>query len=122
MSDRMGSYGLIGLLFCRPVGGAAEWEIDTWLMSCRTLGRQMEKFMFDRLVEAAVERGVRRIVGVYKPTPKNGLVKELYDQMGFRRIGEDAAEVRYELDVPSTPAVTATHVCNVTGRGSVAKL
>ena len=32
-----------------------EWEIDTWLMSCRTLGRQMEKFMFDRLADAAIK-------------------------------------------------------------------
>ena len=56
MSDRMGSYGLIGVLFCRPADRGDIWEIDTWLMSCRALGRQMEKFMFDRLVEAAVER------------------------------------------------------------------
>ena len=37
------------------------WEIDTWLMSCRVLGRQMEKFMFDRLVEAARGQGIREI-------------------------------------------------------------
>lgn len=114
MSDRMGSYGLIGVLCCRPADRGDTWEIDTWLMSCRTLGRQMEKFMFDRLVEAAVERRIGRIVGVYRPTAKNGLVKELYDQMGFRRVGEGGDEVRYELDVPATPLVTATHVRNVT--------
>jgi FkbH-like protein len=113
MSDRMGSYGLIGLLCCRPADRGI-WEIDTWLMSCRTLGRQMEKFMFDRLIEAAVERRVDHIVGVYLPTAKNGLVKELYDQMGFRRIRESGDEVRYELDVPATPAITAIHVRNVT--------
>jgi FkbH-like protein len=113
MSDRMGSYGLIGVLFCRPADSGA-WEIDTWLMSCRTLGRQMEKFMFDRLVEAAVERRIRRIVGVYRPTAKNGLVKELYDQLGFRRVSETDEAVRYELEVPVTPAITATHVRNVT--------
>lgn len=114
MSDRMASYGLIGVLFCRPADPAGSWEIDTWLMSCRTLGRQMEKFMFDRLVEAAAARGIRRIVGVYRPTAKNGLVKELYDQMGFRRICESAEELRYELEVPATPQVTATHVRNIT--------
>jgi FkbH-like protein len=114
MSDRMGSYGLIGVLCCRPADRGDTWEIDTWLMSCRTLGRQMEKFMFDRLVEAAVERRISRIVGVYRPTAKNGLVKEVYDQMGFGRVGEGGDEVRYELDVPATHLVTATHVRNVT--------
>ena len=121
MSDRMGSYGLIGVLICRPADPGSAWEIDTWLMSCRTLGRQMEKFMFDRLVEAAVERRIKRIVGVYLPTAKNGLVKELYDQMGFRRFAESADEVRYEFDVPATPAVTATHVRNVSATTTGAK-
>ena len=120
--DRMGSYGLIGVLCCRPADRGGTWEIDTWLMSCRTLGRQMEKFMFDRLVEAAVERRIGRIVGVYRPTAKNGLVKELYDRMGFRRAGESGDEVRYELDVPATPVVTATHVRNVTVSAAAARL
>lgn len=119
MSDRMGSYGLIGVLCCRLADRGGTWEIDTLLMSCRILGRQMEKFMFDRLVEAAVERSVVRIVGVYRPTAKNGLVKELYDQMGFKRIGESGNEVRYELDVPATPVITATHVLNVTASATV---
>ena len=114
MSDRMGSYGLIGVLCCRPADRGGTWEIETWLMSCRTLGRQMEKFMFDRLVDAAVGRRIGRIVGVYRPTAKNGLVKDLYDQMGFRRVGDSGDEVRYELDVPATPVITATHVRNVT--------
>jgi FkbH-like protein len=121
MSDRMGSYGLIGVLLCRPADRSDTWEIDTLLMSCRTLGRQMEKFMMDRLLEAAVGRRIRRIVGVYRPTAKNGLVKELYDQMGFRRVGEDADELRYELEVPATLPVTATHVRDVTAYPRMAR-
>lgn len=113
MSDRMGSYGLIGVLICRPSGVDA-WEIDTWLMSCRTLGRQMEKFMFDRLVEAAARRRIGRIIGLYRPTPKNALVRELYDQLGFRRVEDGGDAARYELDVPAVPAITATHVRNLT--------
>ena len=47
MADRFGSYGLIGVILCRTRDDLRAWEIDLWLMSCRTLGRQMEKFMFD---------------------------------------------------------------------------
>ncbi|MGP8243490.1 MAG: HAD-IIIC family phosphatase [Bryobacteraceae bacterium] len=112
LSDRMGSYGLIGVLCCRPAAGGA-WEIDTWLMSCRTLGRQMERFMFDRLIEASAARGLARIVGLYRPTAKNGLVRELYDRMGFRRVGESGEEVRYEFEMPPVPVATATHVRNI---------
>jgi predicted enzyme involved in methoxymalonyl-ACP biosynthesis len=108
----MGDYGLIGVIFCRS-GGRGAWEIDTWLMSCRVLGRQMEKFMFDRLIEAAQAAGIDRIVGVFRPTAKNVLVRDLYDHLGFVRIGESAGEVRYELQVPREHIMTATHVRNV---------
>ena len=106
MSDRMGSYGLIGVLFCRPTDCA--WEIDTWLMSCRALGRRMEKFMFDRLVEAAIERRISRIVGVYRPTPKNALVQDLYGKLAFRRIASTEEEVRYELQLHHVGYVVAS--------------
>jgi FkbH-like protein len=113
MADCLGSYGLIGVLFCKPGAGDRSWEIDAWLMSCRTLGRQMEKFMFDRMLEAAQRRGIARIEGVYRPTKKNSMVSRLYDDFGFRRAAESADEVRYEFAVPESPAITATHVRNV---------
>jgi FkbH-like protein len=116
MSDRMGSYGLIGVLFCVPGAETSEWEIDTWLMSCRTLGRQMEKFMFDRLADAAVEAGIRRITGVYRPTQKNVLVRELFDQLGFTRVSESPEEIRYVWSVPEVHTPTATHVRDVSTR------
>jgi FkbH-like protein len=119
LSDRMDSYGLIGVLLCRAISRDA-WEVDTWLMSCRALGRQMEKFMFDRMIEAAIARGVKRIVGVYRSTAKNDLVEELYDQVGFRRVSEAQDEVRYELKVPETLIVSATHIRNVTAHLQVA--
>ncbi len=111
LSDRMGDYGLIGVVFCRPNETGA-WEIDTWLMSCRVLGRQMEKFMFDRLVEAAQERGIRELAGIFRPTAKNGLVRDLYDQLGFARASESTEEVRYKLAVPANTIRVATHVRN----------
>lgn len=112
LSDRMDSYGLIGVVICRATAGD-KWEIDTWLMSCRALGRQMEKFMFDRMIEAAIARRITAVTAVYRVTAKNGLVKELYDQLGFRRLGADAEQVRYELEIPASLLVTATHVRNV---------
>jgi FkbH-like protein len=112
LSDRMGSYGLIGLIFC--VGtGPNDWEIDTWLMSCRVLGRQMERFMLDRMVEAAASMGVRKITGIYRPTGKNNLVADLYTKLGFSKTGETSEETRYEIAVPDKPVATATHIRNV---------
>jgi FkbH-like protein len=121
MSDCLGSYGLIGVLFCKPGVDDRSWEIDTWLMSCRTLGRQMEKFMFDRVLEAARRRGIERIAGVYRPTKKNAMVSRLYDGLGFRRAAETGDELRYELDVAESRAITATHVRNASTAAGVTR-
>lgn len=60
--DRFGDNGLIGVMIAKKDAGDSDvWEIDTWLMSCRVIGRQLEKFMLATLVEAAKSRGVREI-------------------------------------------------------------
>jgi len=112
LTDRMGDYGLIGVILCVPGSNPREWEIDTWLMSCRVLGRQLENFMFDRLIEAAQTAGVREIAGVYRPTAKNGLVTELFDQLGFEKLAVTEHETRYRMAVPSEVVCTAVHVRN----------
>jgi predicted enzyme involved in methoxymalonyl-ACP biosynthesis len=58
-------------------------RIDTWLMSCRVLGRKVEEAVLDELVRAARERGVRRLVGTYLPTERNKLVEDFYGRLGF---------------------------------------
>jgi predicted enzyme involved in methoxymalonyl-ACP biosynthesis len=69
--------------------------------------------MFDRLLDAAREREVRTLIGIYRPTAKNKMVAGLYDQFGFRRVSETAEETRYELSVPLARGVTATQVRDV---------
>jgi FkbH-like protein len=120
LSDRMGDYGLIGVLFCKPTGEDAEWEVDTWLMSCRALGREMENFMFDRLVEAAQQRAIRRIVGIYQATAKNKLVADLYPRFGFTPITSASSDqLRYVLYVPEGSVRAATHIHDVSVRSLV---
>src|SRR5215510_6718578 len=51
LQDRFGDYGIIGVMFAPPVDRHS-WEIDTWLMSCRVLRRDVERFMLDRLIDA----------------------------------------------------------------------
>jgi predicted enzyme involved in methoxymalonyl-ACP biosynthesis len=75
------------------VASADAWEIDTFLMSCRVIGRRMEDYMMAVLLDAARERGVQRVVGRYVPTAKNGMVAKLYERLGFEAaptLGEGA--------------------------------
>ena len=110
LSDRMGDYGLIAVVLCVPDGSKAAWEIDTWLLSCRAMGRQMERFMFDRLVEAAQAHGIRQITGVYRPTEKNAVVAGLYEELGFTRVDSAEGEQRYMFAVPAHAVRTSAHI------------
>lgn len=59
VQDRFGSYGLTGVVIFRCEGGAL--VVDTFLLSCRALGRGVEHRMVARLGEIAVERGLARV-------------------------------------------------------------
>ena len=53
-------------------------------MSCRVLKRGVEFFMLNEIVELAKQQGCNKIVGEYLPTPKNALVKDHYEKLGFQ--------------------------------------
>jgi FkbH-like protein len=115
LEDRYGDYGIIGVMFCVPGEGAC-WEIDTWLMSCRVLRRDVEKFMMDSVIAAARADGIERLVGAYIPTEKNGQVADLYPSLGFTAFGADPG--RYVLDVrtvegPYTTAIQSARMATV---------
>jgi len=105
--DRFGDHGLVAVLIGVP-GGDGAFRIDTWLMSCRVIGRTVEQFCFRALRERALALGHRRIAGEYIPSAKNALVAELYDTLGLRRVAETPGKaVLYELDLDaSEPPVT----------------
>jgi FkbH-like protein len=88
LRDRLGDYGLISALIARRRGAA--FEIDTWLMSCRVLGRGVEKLAFNRLLAAARAAGATELVGRYLPTAKNAPVKELLPSLGFKAAADGA--------------------------------
>jgi len=82
LKDKYGDYGLIAALFLEK--REKELFIDNWIMSCRVLKRGMEKFTLNHLVDFAKTMGCNKIVGEYLPTPKNALVKDHYQDLGFK--------------------------------------
>jgi FkbH-like protein len=83
--DAFGDNGMISVVICRP-RDAATWEIDTWLMSCRVLGRRVENMVLREIVEHARARGIARLVGLYRPTERNGMVRDHYRKLGFTAV------------------------------------
>ncbi len=86
--------------------------IDTWLMSCRVLGRQVEPTTLNLIAQEAAKLGARRLVGEYIPTKKNGMVKDHYARLGFTVMqADEAGGNRNVLDLAGfTPAETFIHV------------
>ncbi len=66
LNDRFGDHGLISIVIGQKVDGAM--KIDTWLMSCRVLKRQVEEEVLNELVRLAKLRGCQRLEGIYLPT------------------------------------------------------
>jgi FkbH-like protein len=109
--DRFGDNGIIGIVIGR-MDGQEDLSIDTWLMSCRVLGRQVEPTMLNLVAEAAKRLGARRLIGEYLPTKKNGMVQDHYPKLGFARAeGRDDGGSRWVLDLPTfVPATTFVEV------------
>jgi FkbH-like protein len=93
LRDKFGDHGLVGVLLASK--SDMSWTIDSWLMSCRVIGRDLEYFMIKCLSDAARSSGVNRIIAQYIPTAKNGLVKNLLSDFGFSR---DATTDSYMAD------------------------
>jgi len=95
LQDRFGDHGLISIVIGKKNGQTM--EIDTWLMSCRVLKRQVEEEVLNELARVAKTRGCRTLHGIYLPTPKNEMVRDFYGRMGFTLTSESDAKREFEL-------------------------
>ena len=102
LRDKFGDNGMISVVICRQIG--RDWHVDTWLMSCRVLGRRVEDAVLQELLLQARRRGVDRIVGIYHPTERNKLVEDHYAKLGFALVErqQDGTTV-WQLSVAEAP-------------------
>ncbi len=78
VSDKFGDNGISGALFVNGV------EIDSFLLSCRILGKGIEKAFLKYVLSFLKEHGQKIVRASYVPTQKNMLVKDFYDQFGLK--------------------------------------
>ncbi len=89
--DKFGDNGLVAITIGEVAGDKC--IINTWLMSCRVLKRDMEYAMLDLLVEECKKRNVNEIIGTYIRTPKNNMVANLYADFGFELLNDGNNEI-----------------------------
>jgi FkbH-like protein len=116
LTDKFGSYGIIGVLLTDPGADATAHSIDTWLMSCRVIGRRVEHAMIEHAIRELRESGCRKLIGEMIPTAKNGMVATLYPDLGFVAAqAEDTAEGgrRFELPFKDIDPTKFEHFCTI---------
>lgn len=107
LSDRLANHGIVSSVITRREG--KDMVIDSWLMSCRVFSRTLEQFIMNALIEFARSNNMERIVGVYLPTPKNKVVKDLFCSMGFQPLGQKSGN-RWSRSVVGVVAPLRTFV------------
>ena len=97
LADRFGDNGMISVVIATK--GKQIWTIDTWLMSCRVLGRGVEAAILRHLVRAAREAGATALRGRYFPSGKNQMVSDHYRKLGFQEEASGDAGTNWLLDL-----------------------
>jgi len=117
LADIFGDNGMISVVICRP-GETGEWLIDTWLMSCRVLGRKVEHMVLREIMRHAAAAGIHKLSGIYLPTDRNKLVVDHYSRLGFTKVEEEESGLtRWELLVNGSGAEPESAPMRVVSQG-----
>jgi FkbH-like protein len=98
VTDKFGDEGVVGVVIVKQKN--EDWWIDTFLMSCRVIGRSVETAMLAKIVKDARAQGASRIIGEYIPTKKNPPAAKVYEDHGFGMSTEtDEGGTRWTLNL-----------------------
>jgi FkbH-like protein len=98
--DRYGDYGMVGVALAVPEPALA-WRIDTFLLSCRALGRHVEGAMLAALAQSVARRGGRFLIGEFVRTARNRGAERFFAEHGFAPLDGHGRMWRLELDAAS---------------------
>lgn len=97
VSDRLGDEGIVGVAIVRKE--PKKWTLDSFLLSCRVIGRKIETAFLAKIIEDSKEQDVSMLVGEYIPSKKNAPVKSFYADHGFEKFEDEGDIHRWKLDV-----------------------
>lgn len=108
LRDRYAEHGLVSVIIARHQGNVL--DIDTWLMSCRVIGRTVETTMLEHLCRRAAELGCTSLRGTYIPTEKNAMAADAYAKCGFELIGRGEGQEVWSYDLLAKGLITNTFI------------
>jgi FkbH-like protein len=99
--DKFGDHGVVIAATVSVDGPRA--EIATFLMSCRVIGREIERAFLAALLTLLARRGVARVIGRFAATAKNGMVRGFYSANGFTVVERDDNTSVWAFDLRNEP-------------------
>jgi FkbH-like protein len=88
VEDKFGDNGITGVYIVRK-DNQEEWIIDTFLLSCRVMGREVEKEIMADIIQQAKKEGILKLKSQYIETTKNIPCKNFLKDCGFKKEGNN---------------------------------
>jgi FkbH-like protein len=111
--DRFGDNGIIAVVIGRL--NESVLELDSWLMSCRVVGRQVEEATLNVIAAVAKKMSARAVRGIFRPTNKNAMVSGHYQRLGFVVVSDGPEQSESILELESfLPRATAIRISEAT--------
>lgn len=93
--DKFGNNGIVGVIIIKR--NYKDWIIDTFLLSCRTIGRKVETAFLSFISKKAKSENINTLKGEYLPTKKNILVKDFYQEHNFVNKPENSSWWEFDI-------------------------
>jgi FkbH-like protein len=100
--DKFGDHGIVISTMISIQGAKA--EIETFLMSCRVIGRGIEQAFLSTLLSLLTSRGIKQVIGRFAASAKNGMVRDFYRANGFSLLDGDEKASAWVLDLCGEPS------------------
>lgn len=104
VSDKISDLGLIGVAIVRYEG--SKMIIDSFLMSCRALGRSLERALLTFSINSGAERGATKVIGRYVPSKKNVQTQDFYNKNGFTLLDNNNDQISWEFKITESTTLT----------------
>jgi FkbH-like protein len=108
VSDKFGEYGLTGVVIAEMQPGSCQMTVDTFLLSCRVLGRGVETALLAALAEEARIETAQYLVASFVPTAKNAPASTFLPDHGFQAVDEHVWRIPVSAVPEIDPSIALT--------------
>ena len=93
LADNYGDHGLVSLVCLRIINEESVF-LDTFLMSCRVLGRHLEAWILDETIKRVKKNGARYLFTEFVDTKRNSIAHDFLHTYGFKQLKNDSLELK----------------------------